>query len=499
MQKQYTNSLLGVVTGLLLGGAALRVGLPAWWGLLGGVLGTSAASTVLSRRAHAADATGRLEDLLEQERKRHAATLAYIQRILDVIPMPVYVKDADSRYLMVNRAQAKQWNRRAEDLIGVRSFDLAPNPTIAASSRAEDERVLGGEVILKEEHKPVSHITGQEQFMVITKGSCRDAEGKQVIVCAFFDATQWRIAERELKQALERETLLRERTQAFVQRLIDVIPDPFYIKDAHSRFVMVNDALAAERGMPKESLIGVVSFSLAPDSVIADETAREDKEIIAGAEVDKEQRYVIPATGMERFRQVIKRRCIHIDGSPVIVAAHFNITRWKVAERELARIAHEDALTGLPNRRCFLENTARAISRADRHDEAVSLLLFDLDHFKRINDNFGHPAGDRVLIEVANRLRDCLRTEDMPGRWGGEEFIVLLPMTDADQAMAVANRLRETIAARTVALTGHRLEVTLSCGVAQRRKHETLEQLVARADDALYRAKSDGRNTCMLA
>jgi diguanylate cyclase (GGDEF)-like protein/PAS domain S-box-containing protein len=287
------------------------------------------------------------------------------------------------------------------------------------------------------------------------------------------------------------------RAQAFTQRLIDGIPDPLYVKNAESRYLLVNEAFARERGRPRGELVGLSSYDLAATPEIGELSAREDRDVLAGQDVHKEQHTTLPVTGEECFRIVSKRRCIDADGQAVVVGAHFYITRWKVAERELERLAHEDMLTGIANRRYFRAEAERAVRRAERHGEALSLLLVDLDHFKRVNDALGHQAGDEVLCEVVTRARGSLRAEDLPGRWGGEEFIVLLPLTGLEDALPVADRLREAVAAVPMATSAGPVSLTVSCGVAQWCPPESIEGLIARADAALYAAKHAGRNVCV--
>jgi len=439
-----------------------------------------------------------LQAALAREQNHRERVQEYVQRLFDTIPMPVYVKDARSQYQIVNLAQEREWGKTKEQLIGVNSISLAPNETVASTIAREDAAVLNGEVIYKEEHKRHA-ATREEQFRVVSKGRCLDPYGQYVIVCTLFDTTQWRVAERKLQAALLQQTALRERTLSFIQRVIDVIRDPFYIKDAEGRYLMVNDALARERKEDKMALIGKLSYDYTVNATEAEDSLREDRDVIAGAELDKELHLTLPASGEERFMQVVKRRCTDVDASPVIVVAHFDITRWRVAERELARMAHEDPLTALPNRRSFFIEAERVFSRAERYDEALSLLLFDLDHFKRINDQHGHPVGDEVLTEVARRTRASLRGEDIPCRWGGEEFLVLLPQMVASEAGVVAERLRETIASLAFTTSAGELAVSTSCGIAERQPDESITSLIARADAALYRAKNAGRNICILA
>ena len=438
-----------------------------------------------------------LQAALGREKSSSERTRQFVQRLLDVLPMPVYVKDAESRYLIVNETLARELQRPAQEVIGITSMSLTPNEEIARIMREEDLSVLAGGSVYKEEAN-YHPMTGKGRFRVVTKGLCRDVDGAPVIVCTMFDTTAWRAAESALQAALARETEERKRTQRFVQRLVDVIPDPFYVKSATGRFIIVNEAHAREKQTPKEDLVAFDSYVLESDEV-ADHARKEDRAVVAGAEVDKEVHSGAPGSDGERFSHVVKRRSEHIDGTPVIVGAHFDITRWKVAERELERAAYQDSLTGLPNRRYFLAEAERAASLADRHGHALSLLMFDLDHFKRINDAHGHQAGDDVLCRVAERTRKSLRTDDMPGRWGGEEFVVLLPMTALPEASFVANRLRLAIAAPPVPTSAGPLPVTCSCGIAQRRRGEPILDFIGRADAALYQAKDAGRNACVAA
>lgn len=164
-------------------------------------------------------------------------------------------------------------------------------------------------------------------------------------------------------------------------------------------------------------------------------------------------------------------------------------------QRQLARLATIDGLTGLRNRRWLDDAFARQIARAAGTGQAASLLMVDVDHFKRLNDAHGHRVGDRVLRQVAHTLASGIRPVDLLARYGGEEFAVLLPGLALETAMAVAERLRE-------AVEEDRIEgvprATVSIGVATLRDGEPLAGLLERADAALYRAKQSGRNRTSL-
>jgi two-component system cell cycle response regulator len=165
----------------------------------------------------------------------------------------------------------------------------------------------------------------------------------------------------------------------------------------------------------------------------------------------------------------------------------------RLRNEELERLATTDVLTGLHNRRSMQLQLEAAMSRAARRDLPLSLLLIDVDHFKAVNDTGGHAAGDAVLADLAQRLRGRLRAEDSCGRWGGEEFLVVLPDTDAADALAVAEGLRAQAGADGYGERGRLL--TISIGVAEREPDDSPEGLVQRADAALYAAKAAGRDT----
>jgi diguanylate cyclase (GGDEF)-like protein len=148
------------------------------------------------------------------------------------------------------------------------------------------------------------------------------------------------------------------------------------------------------------------------------------------------------------------------------------------------------------NRRRFFAALEEECLRSSRYPNVFSVLIMDLDHFKAINDSFGHLAGDYVLRATSERITECLRSADVLGRYGGEEFAVLLPLTGRDGAFAVAERIRETIAAAPVEYEGKSISFTASIGVAFCGERETAnpEAILRNADSALYRAKASGRN-----
>jgi diguanylate cyclase (GGDEF)-like protein len=173
-------------------------------------------------------------------------------------------------------------------------------------------------------------------------------------------------------------------------------------------------------------------------------------------------------------------------------------TKWlqdelRTRNAELDRVARIDMLTNIYNRRHLDEHLRSVISAARRHDRTIGVLLVDIDHFKDVNDEHGHLAGDAVLREVAARLQRAIRTEDALGRWGGEEFLAVLTDTPPEGVRVMAERMRQVIAAAPFTLDdGSQIRVTVSVGHTN--GTEDAEVLVHRADDALYVAKAEGRN-----
>jgi diguanylate cyclase (GGDEF)-like protein len=175
--------------------------------------------------------------------------------------------------------------------------------------------------------------------------------------------------------------------------------------------------------------------------------------------------------------------------------AHIVVENSRLVER-LRELAIRDSLTDLYNHRHAMDLLANEFERVGRYAAGVSLLMLDLDEFKRINDEHGHPAGDAVLKEMARVLKETLRTVDSVGRYGGEEFVVILPHTSPEEARATAERIRRKVQSHVFWVGAKPLSVTLSIGVASYPSPavDSPESLVREADRALYRAKDAGRN-----
>lgn len=165
-----------------------------------------------------------------------------------------------------------------------------------------------------------------------------------------------------------------------------------------------------------------------------------------------------------------------------------------VAENErLARLADQDPLTGAYNRRSLEQRLREEAARSSRFSAPLSVCMLDLDHFKRVNDTYGHPVGDKVLVELVRRIGGCLRTADAIARYGGEEFLLVLPHTNLGGAVVVAERIRYVVGTTPFDVGGVTLGITVSIGAAEVGPKGP-DEAVVRADAAMYRAKQGGRN-----
>ena len=184
---------------------------------------------------------------------------------------------------------------------------------------------------------------------------------------------------------------------------------------------------------------------------------------------------------------------------PVLTTIGFLLMCTEFSQQELTKAARLDYLTGICNRRAIEDLAGRSIAAARRHGMPLAMMIIDVDHFKRINDEHGHEGGDTALIETVRRIRDSLRTEDLVGRLGGEEFVAVMPSTDGQSALAAAERIRSSFADEPMRIGGGDIIITVSVGVAVLdAQDQQYSHLLRRADRAMYAAKTAGRNKVML-
>jgi len=180
-------------------------------------------------------------------------------------------------------------------------------------------------------------------------------------------------------------------------------------------------------------------------------------------------------------------------------AAEHRIEQLKAELELVSRLVHEDQLTGALNRRGLDDALAREFARAERANSALCIALIDIDNFKKINDTFGHQVGDIVLVHLVAIIRETIRGNDLIGRYGGEEFLLLLPDSRLEEAVRVMARLQQCLARKPISWGTQRLLVTFSAGVAARTAREPADALIRRTDEALYEAKRVGKDRTVVA
>ena len=297
---------------------------------------------------------------------------------------------------------------------------------------------------------------------------------------------------------------------AMLRAITTSLPDLIFVKDSGSRFLMANqgtaDAMGAATGA---DLLGKTDFDFYPEEIAAVYFEDEQKIILSGQPLVSQQQPLKELSGRARCLLTTKVPLFDAAGRAVgIIGIGRDITKLKEVEAELNRTRDElsfkaahDSLTSLLNRGAILEMLGRELSRSIRENGRTAVLLGDLDLFKNINDVHGHPIGDEVLCEVARRLVKAVRHYDLVGRFGGEEFLVVLPGCAAPDALARADQLRKAIAAPPIPTADGPLPMTISIGVlvAQEWGQPTSEQVMREVDTALYASKAAGRNCCRVA
>lgn len=329
----------------------------------------------------------------------------------------------------------------------------------------------------------------------------RASGGRNAFVAAHEDITLRRQSENALRE-----------TEQTLRHVLDTLPVGVWIMDREGRITLGNPAgqriWAGARYVGPEQFGEYKGWWLSTGEPIAAEEWAAARAIRNG-ETSLDEEIVIEC--FDGTRKIILNSAIPLKGEDGAVngaiIVNQDITARKEIEKELeATLARErtlartDDLTGAFNRRHFFDLARQELAVARRYHQALALILFDIDHFKRINDTAGHDAGDEALRGVARIVRTHLREADVFARYGGEEFIILLPRTTTSEALVVAERIRNAIADNAM-VTSHGVRmVTISSGVAELRSGEdSLDLLIQRADTALYLAKQQGRNRTILA
>ncbi|TVQ41686.1 MAG: sensor domain-containing diguanylate cyclase [Wenzhouxiangella sp.] len=302
---------------------------------------------------------------------------------------------------------------------------------------------------------------------------------------------------RDLRPERERNRAIR-RVNSLMDAVANSVTDAFWVR-LGSNIVYANHAMLEMCG----SFRG--QFMEHPE-LLADLFAEDDQEFILGLLKDDRVFEELMERNCRTGADTSPRKVLCVRASPcefdearqvsvvtLVDITELEVARWQLEEsnQKLLRLAMEDELTGLPNRRATIRVLSAEVSRAERHGAALSIASLDLDHFKRVNDDYGHEEGDRVLSQMSAVVRARLRASDHFGRWGGEEFLIIFPETGAGAAASICEELRQAVERR---FRDEAPDVTVSFGVAELQYQDAMTELLKKADAALYRAKVSGRN-----
>ncbi|QCO01511.1 sensor domain-containing diguanylate cyclase [Azospirillum argentinense] len=393
--------------------------------------------------------------------------------LFETLPVPVFVKNAAGEYTDCNDAFERYTGLERRSIVAKTAFAVM-DPRIA-KAHADQDRELSIHWGQRSYEEAVPFVGGTTRLSSLTKAVFCDSTGNLGgIVGVIHDLTEGLPSEERLQAILEQSPI-----GVSVSRRDD------------GRIIFVNTRFAELIGLKREDLIG----RQARDYYL-DRHQRErviDRLRSFGSVTNMEVQFR-RADGSSFWTLFTVNQAV-IQGVQVNLAWIYDYTDRRNMEEALRDMASRDPLTGIYNRRSFMELARSQLARAHRFNEPMSVFVLDVDHFKRINDSYGHATGDDALRMVAGGCQAILREYDILGRLGGEEFVVVLPGATAEESRVVAERVRRHLSRMAIPGPEGRFHLTSSIGIsAIEGAYDTLEKAIHRADLALYRAKREGRN-----
>ena len=407
-----------------------------------------------------------------------------LKATVDSIGSFIFMKDAQGRYTYVNERVRDLFGLPEEAILGHDDSTFFSLDQSRDLHENDQQVLLQGQTIETQERNVIA-ATGEERWFWSVKRPlfCTDGSIRGMIGVST-----------DITEKVQLERALREK-QDLLETVLDHAPACIYLKDTERRYVYLNHRTATLYGYEPDAIVGARDEDVLPRET-ADNCRDLDQQVLTTREPQQGEETFRAADGRERVYETHKVPLLSEEGVFTgFIGFSQDMTETRQLRQRLERMAHEDQLTGLPNRRRMEQVLEEEINRVHRSGQPLSLLALDLDHFKWVNDQHGHEVGDQVLIQVGVTLGARLRLTDTLGRWGGEEFFVILPDTDLVGAQQVAETLRQTT--ETCIHVGD-TRVTVSIGVTQYDRSQTLRAFIQHADGLLYHAKHAGRNQVAL-
>ncbi|MES3008427.1 MAG: sensor domain-containing diguanylate cyclase [Pseudomonadota bacterium] len=413
--------------------------------------------------------------------------LLSLRTLLDNVGAYIFTKDLQGRYTYVNQLCADLWHTTPAQCLGLSDAHFFDADT-ARMLREIDLNVINSGLTQEQEETTVVKVTGETRIYLAVKAPIRDEQDNIIGLCGVStDIT----ARKQLEQALAQKSNL-------LNIVLDNIEANIYMKDREGRYLYVNPRVSNLLETPLEKIVGRTDLELFPGA-IGDEFYRNDQKMFeAGTKLAIEESF-IDKDGSTRYYWSTKMP-LQLPGQPeILFGFSTDVTEQHQLRIELERRANTDALTGIYNRLYFYQAAEQELLRSRRYGTAMSLLIIDIDHFKNVNDTYGHQVGDEVLRNMAQHCQSSVRDCDILARVGGEEFAVLMPETSAAAAMIMAERLCRSFEGLLLTKGPAPVSITISAGLSEFKTSDVLLQAIfTRADRALYQAKGLGRNrVCM--
>ncbi len=424
--------------------------------------------------AEIAEMARNIEQLTEESIKRRENEL---RTIIESTQEGILVVNTNQEVIYINSAFKEMWGLSNEildtgdsnNIISSISHQLdEPRAFMEKAQELNDSAREGSETIILKDGR------------IFERYTCPLFNQEQVVgrLWSFRNVTDYKEIENQLRES-----------QAYTRSILGIIPDIIILYNREGEYLDILSSSEDKLFLPKENLKGKKLIDALPPREGKILTDHIQKTLTSGEMQTIE--YSLPTPAGKRW---FEARSVPFKEDEV-VSLKIDITDQKETKDKLHQMAITDVLTGLYNRRHFMETARKEIERAERYGHSLSAMILDIDRFKKINDSYGHAAGDKVLKELASLIVENVRKVDLVGRMGGEEFGILLPDTDLKKAIMMAERLRKNIESSSFNYGDQELAVTVSIGLTtHKRGGMNIDELLKIADKALYEAKAKGRN-----
>lgn len=454
--------------------------------------------------AAARDITERkLAEEIRQESEKRFSTAFFITPVSQSI-----VDRKTNEILAVNDACCRLFGYRREELVGSNTNNMSLWQNPEDRLKALDELVTNGN--LSPQEATIRTRSGETRTVLVAMEPI-SWQGRECLMSSILDITDRKQAEEALKAS-----------ENFAYSILNSLTAHIAVLNPQGDIIAVNEQwkrFAAENGCQDEqAYLGANYLSACAAAVrsgdeIANYVDLGIRAVLDGVRPNFTIAYPCDSPRQQRWFTVTV--VPQHDPQHGVIVIHQDITEQKQAQQSLEashlilknalelekQLARTDPLTGVNNRRYLFELAEHEMEVSSRYKQPLSVLMFDIDHFKKFNDTYGHKIGDIILKKVTDTAHGLLRSADIIGRYGGEEFIILLPLTGAEQAYTLAERIRKAVANMSVQTDQGPTSVTLSIGIVERdlsSGKDTIEELFHHADEAMYRAKLNGRNQTVI-